>query len=257
MPLKKTTAPTAQATKTPTTTTSTNQEAQATGHATIVELPPSPPPRLMSLQVNSNEAQPTDLATAITLLTQSLSSLKKSTVWTKVHEPDVFDGSDTHKLQPFLVQCTLNLRNHPDTFTSNSDKVTFVLSYLKGTTLDWFKPSLTSSKSPPWLDNYSNFVGELKNNFGPHNPEGDAEADLKNLKMHDNQCIVKYLVNFNCLAAHVQWGDTTLHRQMYCRLPSCIKDKIAHVGKPNTLHELCSLAQSIDFHYWEHRSEVA
>ena len=145
------------------------------------------------------------------LLTQSLLSPKKSTAQTKVREPDVFNGSDTRKLQPFLVQCTLNFHNHPDTFTSNSDKVIFALSYLKGTTLDWFEPSLTSGKSPPWLDNYSDFVGELKNNFGPHDPEGEAEADLKNLKMRDNQRIVKYLVNFNRLAARVQWGDTALH----------------------------------------------
>ena len=95
----------------------------------IVELPPSPPLGSTSLQVDFDEAQPADLATAITLLTQSLSSPKKSATWTKVRELDVFDGSDTCKLQPFLVQCTLNFRNRPDAFTSNSDKVTFVLSY--------------------------------------------------------------------------------------------------------------------------------
>ena len=247
MPPKKTTAPTAQAAETPTTTTSSNQEAQAT----IVELPPSPPPGSTSLQVNFNEAQPADLAAAITLLTQSLSSPKKSATRTKVRELDVFDGSNTRKLQPFLVQCTLNFRNHPDAFTSNSDKVTFALSYLKGTALDWFKPSLTSGESLPWLDDYSDFVGELKNNFRPHDPEGEAKANLENLKMHDNQCIMKYLVDFNHLAAHVQWGDAALHRQMYRGLPSHIKDKIAHIGKPNTL------AQSIDSQHWEHHSKVA
>ena len=89
--------------------------------------------------------------------------------------------------------------------------ITFVLSYLKGTTLDWFEPSLTSSESPPWLNDYSDFVGELKNNFGPHDPKGKAEADLENLKMCDNQHIVKYLVDFNCLSARVQWGDAALH----------------------------------------------
>ena len=156
-----------------------------------------------------------------------------------------------------MVQCTLNFHNHPDAFTSNSDKVTFVLSYLNGTMLDWFELSLTSSESPPWLDDYSDFVGELKNNFGPHDPEGKAEANLKNLKMHDNQCIMKYLVDFNRLAAHVQWGDAALCQQMYRRLPSCIKDKIAHIGKPDTLHKLHSLTQSIDSQYWEHHSKVA
>ena len=207
MPPKKTTAPTVQAAETPTTTTSSNQEAQATGHATIIELPPSPPPGLTSPQVDFNEAQPADLTAAITLLTQSLSSPKKSTTWIKVCKLDVFDRSDTDKLQPFLVQCTLNFHNRPDAFTSDSDKVTFALSYLKGTTLDWFEPSLTSGESLPWLNDYSDFVRELKNTFRPHDPKGEAQADLKNLKMRDNQHIVKYLVDFNFLAACVQWGN--------------------------------------------------
>ena len=86
-----------------------------------------------------------------------------------------------------------------------------MLSYLNGTALDWFKPSLTSGKSLPWLDDYSDFVRELKNNFRPHDPKGKAKADLENIKMRNNQHIMKYLVNFNHLAAHVQWGDAALH----------------------------------------------
>ena len=49
------------------------------------------------------EAPTGDLAATLTLLAQSLSAPKKNSEQTKVWEPDVFDGSDTHKLQPFLV----------------------------------------------------------------------------------------------------------------------------------------------------------
>ena len=63
--------------------------------------------------------------------------------------------------------------------------------------LYWFKPSLTSSLNLAWLDNYSDFISELRKNFGPHDPKGEAKADLENLHMRDNQRIVKYLVNFN------------------------------------------------------------
>ena len=115
-----------------------------------------------------------------------------------------------------------------------------MLSYLKSTALDWFEPSLTSSICLPWLNDYSDFIGELKNNFGPHDPKDEAKADLKNLKMHDNQHIMKYLVN--C----VQWGNTALCQQMYRGLSSRIKDESARIGKPNTFHKLHSLAQSID-----------
>ena len=53
------------------------------------------------------------------------------------------------------------------------------------------------------------FISELRIHFGPFNPEGEAKVELKNLRMHDNQRITKYLVEFNRLAARVQWG--TLH----------------------------------------------
>ena len=203
------------------------------------------------------EAPTSDLATTLTHLAQSLSTPKKSSDWTKVWELDVFNGSDTHKLQPFLVQCTLNFRNHPDTFSTDSAKVTFALSYLKGTVLDWFKLLLTSGLNPSWLDNYSDFVLELRKNFRPHNPESEAKADLENLCMHENQRIVKYLVNFNCLTTHVQWGKAALCWQLYHRLLSWIKDDIACVSKPNSLSNLCTLTQSISSHYWECHSEVA
>ena len=97
------------------------------------------------------------MATTLTLLDQSLSALKKSSDQTKVQELDVFNGLDT---------CNV--------------KVTFALSYLKGTGLDWFELSLTSRLNPSWLNDYSNFILELKKNFGLHNPEGEAEANLEN-----------------------------------------------------------------------------
>ena len=91
------------------TATTTNKGAQATGKGNlhIVELPPLPTPGSMSSQVDSDEALPADLAAAINLLAKSLSSLKKSSAWTKVHKLDVFDGSDTHKSNLFWFNALL------------------------------------------------------------------------------------------------------------------------------------------------------
>ena len=44
--------------------------------------------------------------------------------------------------------------------------------------LDWFEPLLTYCESPPWLNDCSNFVGELKNHFGLHDPKGEAECKV-------------------------------------------------------------------------------
>ena len=77
-----------------------------------------------------------DLASALLKLADSISGPKTSSGRTKVREPDTFDGSDARKLQSFIVQCTLNFRDRPDAFSSDSAKVNFALSYLKGTALD-------------------------------------------------------------------------------------------------------------------------
>ena len=161
----------------------TKKGTQAKGRTSlrIVELPPSDSPSPGSSNSGEGsyyEASTGNLAAVLTLLAQSLSALKKNSERTKVREPDVFDSLDTRKLQPFLVQCTLNFRNRPDAFSTDSAKVTFALSYLKGTALDWFEPSLTSGLNPAWLNDYSDFVSELRRNFRPHNPEGEAKADL-------------------------------------------------------------------------------
>ena len=60
------------------------------------------------------------------------------------------------------------------------------------------------------LSDYSEFVSKLHSHFNPFNPEGEAKAELENLHMRDNQKITKYLVEFNRLAAKVQWGNTAL-----------------------------------------------
>jgi hypothetical protein len=159
-----------------------------------------------------------NLAEAITLLDGSLGAPKQSSARTKTREPDTFDGSDSRKLQPFLLQCHLNFWDRSDAFSSGSAKVTYALSYLKGTALDWFEPALLGAdliNEPIWLSDYEEFVSELKVNFGPYDPEGEAETELENLRMRDGQRISKYFVEFNRLAARTQWGEATLKNRLY------------------------------------------
>jgi len=105
---------------------------------------------------------------------------------TKVQEPNLFDSSDPCKLYAFLVQRKLNFQAHPKEFRTDRAKVMFMQSYLKGTALEWFEPDLLADdddKPPAWLDNYSDFLTELIKNIGPHDPVGDAEAQLEQLHM--------------------------------------------------------------------------
>jgi len=180
----------------------------------------------------------------------------------KVREPDTFDGTDPKKLRTFLVQCELCFQDRAKAFRLDRAKVTFAQSYLKGMTLEWFEPDLLNSGNPAdhprWMDSWVHFVAELQSTFGPHDPIADAEHQLEHLRMKDAHRITRYIVDFNRLASQVQdYGDGALRRLFYSGLPDRLKDEIARVGKPLTLHGLRALCQEIDTRYWERKDEIS
>ena len=156
----------------------------------------------------------------------------------------------------------MNFQNRPKAFVTDHAKVTYVQSYLRGMALEWFEPDLLNVSNPNacpiWMDNYHQFISELKSNFSLHDLVGDAEHQLDNLSMKEGQKINKYIVEFNRLAGQVHgYGDGTLCHIFYSGLPDCIKDEISHVGKPCTLDGYHTLTQTIDARYWERKSEIS
>ena len=108
------------------------------------------------------------------------------------------------------------------------------------------------------MDDYKEFIVKLQTNFGPPDPVGDAEHQLDHLSMKDHHSVNRYLVEFNHYASQVKgYGEGMLCHMFYNGLPDHIKDEISHVGKPHTLFELHTLVQTIDAHYWEHKTECA
>jgi len=147
-------------------------------------------------------------------------------------------------------------------FRLDRAKVTFAQSYLKGMTLEWFEPDLLNSGDPAdrpcWMDSWVHLVAELQSMFGPHDPIADAEHQLEHLQMKDAHRVTRYIVDFNRLASQVQdYGDGALRCLFYSGLPDRLKDEIARVGKPLTLHGLRALCQEIDARYWERKDEIS
>jgi hypothetical protein len=173
----------------------------------------------------------------------------------KAKEPDTFDGSDPRKLNNFILQCNLYFRSNP-AYDEDDNKVTFALSYLRGTALEYFEPSiLDSDEIPDWMDNWSAFVRTLRTQFGPVDPTADAEDGINNLKMQDNHRILKYNVEFNRLAIRTGWDDSVLRHRYYTGLAERIKDIMGQQGKPATLEAMKTLAHAIDSRHWERLRE--
>ena len=78
--------------------------------------------------------------------------------------------------------------------------IIYILSFLKGSTLDCFKPTLLDPNKPSWLLDLNLFIKELKTNFGTHNLIGEAEAKLKGLHMQENHQAMQYFIKFQQLA---------------------------------------------------------
>src|SRR5467141_846592 len=175
----------------------------------------------------------------------------------KLREPDTFNGSDPRKLCTFILQCKLNFRDHPDLFQDDKSKVNYVLSYLKGTALDCFESAILDPNEPDWADDFSLFTDELESNFRTYDPVGEAEAELKGLRMHNSHQATKYFIKFQQLASRIEWGEAALHRQAYNGLAKHIKDDMVHHNKPNTLAGLRRLVQAIDAQYWERKGELS
>ena len=69
-------------------------------------------------------------------------------------------------------------------YSNNDAKVTFALSYLHDTVLEYFEPALMDSNEiPEWMDDWSSFVRNLCVQFRSHDLTADAEDSIDNLKM--------------------------------------------------------------------------
>ena len=202
-----------------------------------------------------DSATTTSLAQAILLMTSELRRRENPSRKAKAKEPDTFDGSDPKKLNNFILLCNLYFRSNP-AYDDDANKVTLALSYLRGTALEFFEPSLLDSDEDlDWISDWSAFVRTLRLQFGPIDPTADAEDGIDNLKMQDNQKIVKYNVEFNKLAIRTHWDDGVLRHRYYSGLAERIKDIMGQQGKPSTLEEMKTLAHSIDSRYWERLRE--
>ena len=204
----------------------------------------------------SVQDQPTaSLTEAILLMTQELRRRENPTRNAKIKEPDTYDGSDPRKLNNFLLQCNLFFRSS-SVYEDDTARVSFALSYLRGMALDYFEPSIIDSdEAPIWMDNWSAFVRTLRIQFGPIDPTAEAEESIDNLKMHDNQHILKYNVEFTRLAVRTGWDDSVLRHRYYSGLAERIKDVMGQQGKPATLEDMRTLAHTIDSRHWERSRE--
>jgi len=137
----------------------------------------------------------------------------------KLQEPDPFDGSDSWKLRTFILQCNWTSKITWICFKTDTAKVNYMLSYLKGSALDCFEPALLDPNEPIWL---SILLSSSRNSKPIWNlcSRWQSRSQLEALWMHDSHQATKYSLNSSSLASRVQWGEAALCRQAYNEWPN-------------------------------------
>ena len=67
-----------------------------------------------------------------------------------------------------------------------------------------------SKEDLAWENDWENFLRMLRSQFGPIDPTADATNRIDNLRMKDNQHILKYNIDFTCLTIQTGWDDSVL-----------------------------------------------
>jgi hypothetical protein len=142
-------------------------------------------------------------------------------------------------------------RADPNTFHLHDKRVSYALSYLRGSAQRHFDTQLKDKDEvdfipPGWLLDWPCFVEELREMFGDPNTEATAEVELDRLRMRTNQKFANFLVDFNMLSSQVNWGDRTLCHRLKQVLPNRIKDSLALVEEPAAFNKWKCLVQNVD-----------
>jgi hypothetical protein len=145
---------------------------------------------------------------------------------------------------------------------NNESCITFILSFLKGTSLDWFQTELNhtmtqTAEFPKWFTSYTLFLLELQHLFGLHDPVNNTMTALEALRYKDSQKAMHYTLEFNRHSRHTSWNEAALAHLYYKGLPDRLKDEISWIRKPTTLLELQDLVATLDQCYWERQAEIS
>ncbi|KAG5716111.1 hypothetical protein E4T56_gene10872 [Termitomyces sp. T112] len=131
-----------------------------------------------------------------------------------IQKPEPFTGHDPWKWRIFLTQCLTMFQAKPITFQLESSRVAFAASYLQGIAFDHYTVLLQFDPNNPVLSNWLAFTQEFSSKFGVFDTVAEAEENLFNLQMRDNEHFMIFIVRFKQEAYKTGWNYNALRRSL-------------------------------------------
>lgn len=174
-----------------------------------------------------------------------------SSVPPKLPLPEKF-GGDTEDCRGFLNICRLHFLNNPETFSTSSAKVTFVISLLKGKALAWVSPYL--ERKDPLLQDADEFLASLRTVFDKPDRASAAEYLLLDIQQ-GTRTVAEYAIEFRTLAAETNWDSRASRAAFRKGLTDRIKDELVYKDLPEDLEKFIELCVRLDVRYQERCKE--
>ena len=176
-----------------------------------------------------------------------------------IKEPDTFSGGSSDDLQAFIFQCQIYFRACEGEFVEDTDRIFFVIFYLRGIALDYFEPFINEpdpSQDFDFLEDWSAFTQKLANVFGSYTPEDDDEDAIIAIPFPPDGKAVTYFIQFAKYQNRIRWGDRSLRKVVKDAILPRISEELRYSKEDlSTFEGLKRAVQKIDSDYWRRVSD--
>ena len=180
---------------------------------------------ILAAQANSKTTDEA-VASAMRDIRDSRSPLYESYKEPKVNAPDTFSG-ERSKLTNFLMQVNLVFKLQPRRYVTETDKIYYVVGYLRGAPETSIKSylSLPDDKTPELLKDFSKFEEYLKSTWG--DPDERRTAATRIYEVRQTGSSAQYFAQIEQYSAVLGWPDEVLITIGRKSLKDELKDALA------------------------------
>jgi hypothetical protein len=186
----------------------------------------------------------------------------------KISVPEPFHG-ERSKLSGFLIQVNLYLSFHKTKFSSDTEKVLWIVTLLRGPALGWIEGYVADymmktnergemmrhmlPNTISYMHTLSGFVEGLTITFGEIDGAKKAAIALQTLRQKGSAAT--YTAEFQRHSTKLSWNDGALMHQYYRGLKEHVKDDLSREEPPKTLAKMIERTIQIDNRSYERTLE--
>jgi hypothetical protein len=169
----------------------------------------------------------------------------------RLNDPELFTGNK-RKARAFILQCKNIFLSQPATYGTDSAKVAFIISFLRGPAFEWVSPYLEVDDD--CLHHFDSFLELFNTSFSDIDRKTEVAKQLTDIKQGTRGAST-LVSDFHRLAVESKWPDAALIQLFYNALNSNLKDEICRFDRPDNIEEFYKLAVRLDNRLTERRNE--